>query len=98
MTRKQQPAARKKTPPPFLLIAGAAALLVLIAGVMLIARQPGLPPSTGEGARVAVEPEKIDFGQVKVEQQVTARFVVTNQGDDTLQILGQPQVRLVDGC
>ena len=23
---------------------------------------------------------------------------VTNQGDDTLQILGQPQVRLVDGC
>ena len=96
MTRKQ-PAPRRQALPPVLLLA-LGALGLIIAGVLIFARQPQAESSTGAGARVAVQPEQIDFGRVPVEQPVTARFVVSNTGDEPLQILGQPQVRLVEGC
>jgi hypothetical protein len=98
VTKRQQRVTRPAARPPVLLLAAAGALLLVIAGVLIIANQPGVSPATAAGARVAVEPEAIDFGKVQVEQPLTARFVVRNEGDETLQILGQPQVRLVEGC
>ncbi len=97
---------------PLLLIAGAGAVVLILAGLVLLLSRPsstatnGSPAETApnhtgsstRGPRLAVDQRKIDFGQVKVNQMVKARFVLTNAGDQPLQISGEPAVRVVEGC
>jgi hypothetical protein len=103
MTSKSKPA--RKVPPtpkrtPWLLYVGVAALALIIVGVVLLWRQPAQTgsPEQASGPRLALNQEKIDFGQVPVEKVVKATFQVKNVGDAPLQILNQPQVRVVQGC
>ncbi len=50
------------------------------------------------GPRLAVDREEIDFGPVRFEKQVQARFRVRNVGDQPLQIAANPPVEVVEGC
>lgn len=98
---------RKALPPkrtPWPLYMGAAALVIIVAGVFLLAR-PGndnAPAAAGSGsaatAQLSVDQDKIDFGDVPVDQVVKATFVLKNTGGEDLQILSEPQVRVVEGC
>ena len=89
---------------PLLLIVVAGAVVLVLAGLVLLLSRPsptgtsGGPAETARGPRLAVDQEKIDFGEVKVNQMVKARFVLTNAGDQPLQIAGEPAVRVVEGC
>jgi hypothetical protein len=45
-----------------------------------------------------VDRHEIDFGQVRFDQFVEARFRLKNVGDRTLQIATRPRVEAVEGC
>jgi hypothetical protein len=96
-----------KTPPPQrnalpLYLAGGA-LLVIIIGVLLWsnlgrASSGGSPTQVAGGPKVAVDREQIDFGNVPLDKPVKAIFKLSNVGDQTLQILGQPVIEVKQGC
>jgi len=50
------------------------------------------------GARLAIENDFIDFGNVRFEKIVTARFRLRNVGDQPLQLAANPPVEAVEGC
>ena len=50
------------------------------------------------GPRLAVDKELIDFGAVRYNQFVEARFRLKNVGDQTLQLPSSPPVEVVEGC
>lgn len=50
------------------------------------------------GPRLAVDSEFIDFGSVRFEKFVTARFRLRNVGDQPLRLVVDRQVEAVEGC
>jgi hypothetical protein len=40
----------------------------------------------------------VDEGYQKLDEAIRTSFTLRNEGDATLQILGEPQVELVEGC
>lgn len=82
---------------PWLLVGGA---LVVAVGALFALLSAANKPATvaGSGARLAVDKQEVDFGKVPVNKMVTATFTVSNVGDAPLRILGEPQVRVVEGC
>ena len=56
------------------------------------------PPEVRGMPRVAVTPETIDYGDVKLDTSIRSVFHVSNIGDEPLQILGEPEVELIRGC
>jgi hypothetical protein len=50
------------------------------------------------GPRLAVDKELIDFGAVRYNQFVEARFQLKNVGDQPLQLPASPPVEVVEGC
>ena len=50
------------------------------------------------GPRLAVDREEIDFGPVRFDKMVHARFRLKNVGDQPLQIATGPRVEVVEGC
>jgi hypothetical protein len=50
------------------------------------------------GARLAVDTALIDFGDVRFEKLVQARFRLRNVGDQPLQLAANPPVEVVEGC
>lgn len=87
------------------LIAVVGALALVVAGVIVLAGSgqttAGASAGTGPGAtgaRVEVDQEQLDFGQVKMDTPVRAAFKIRNVGTEPLQVLGEPQVRVVEGC
>jgi hypothetical protein len=50
------------------------------------------------GPRLAVDKDLIDFGPVRFEKIVQARFLLRNVGDQPLQIVANPPVEVVEGC
>jgi hypothetical protein len=50
------------------------------------------------GARLAVDKDLIDFGAVRYNQFVEARFQLKNVGDQPLQLPASPPVEVVEGC
>jgi hypothetical protein len=100
---KQQP--QPKGAVLWVVVALVGAFALIVVGVTVLARPAsGMRAATaagravGAGPRVAVDREKLDFGKVKMNTPVTAAFKVKNVGSTPLQIVGQPQVRVVQGC
>ena len=96
--RKQQTRGRTTWLIPAILVA----LALIVAGGIAMTR-PGQATSeaggpSGSSPRVAVDREKLDFGKVKMNTPVTAAFKVKNTGGGPLKILGEPLVRVVEGC
>jgi hypothetical protein len=80
--------------------------LVLVgAAAFLLGRGSGQPETTAtrptsaaSGPRLGLDKTSLDFGDIQFEKPAHAEFVLRNDGNQTLQILGQPQVELVQGC
>ena len=50
------------------------------------------------GPRLQVDKELIDFGAVRFEKMVEARFRLKNVGDQPLRLTIDPQVEAIEGC
>ena len=55
-------------------------------------------PTYQGGPRLLVDRQEIDFGQVRFDKFVQARFRLKNVGDRALQIATGPRVEAVEGC
>jgi hypothetical protein len=104
MTKKsrQSPPAPAK-PSPWLWIVSGAAIVLIVVGLALwwssTASAPTTPTQTGNNTpRLAVNRTTIDEGEVKLDTPVRSAFRLSNAGSEPLQILGEPQVELVEGC
>lgn len=98
---KQQQNAAAKRPAPWLWLVMAGALGLIVLGVIVSARPgqaTGGAATTITGPSLAVDRDSLDFGKVKMNTPVTAAFKVKNVGNAPLQVLGQPEVRVVEGC
>lgn len=85
----------------FSLVAGGAILLI-IAGLTIWWTSSGSgstpAPQAGGAPRLVVDRTLIDDGYVKFDTPVQAGFKLSNTGTQPLQILGEPQVELIEGC
>lgn len=83
---------KKKQFPWFLLVLGG--ILVVIAA-FLFTRQNG---DGGGTPSIAVDQQKIDYGEVKFGVNKTFAIKVTNTGDGTLRFKEQPYIEVLEGC
>lgn len=82
---------KKKTFPWLLLALGA---IMVAAAVLLFARQG----SAGGTPNIAVDPQKMDYGDVKFGVNKTFAIKVTNTGDGILRFKEEPYIEVVEGC
>lgn len=77
-------------------------VLTAITALLLTRSSDGIPddfvPQVEGAPKVAVSEERIDYGDVKLNSTVETVFQVSNVGDETLFVLGEPQVELLQGC
>lgn len=79
-------------------------LLLGLAGVALVVAafalwpRPAYVPEVSGRPNLVVDQTSVDFGDRKWNEPVTATFRLRNTGDEVLQILNNPQVRVVTGC
>lgn len=93
-----QPATRQF---PWLWLAVACALLLVVGGLAVWALprpDSTVAPEAGGAPRLAVDQTTVDEGYVQFNQTVRTTFRLSNVGDEPLEILGEPQVELVEGC
>jgi hypothetical protein len=86
---------------PLLLALGG---FVLVAAALFAIWKSGQPQLANVPVEVAGQPslkvdkEEIDFGDVKVGDQVSASFTLTNVGDKTLRFTEDPYIEVREGC
>ncbi len=87
---------------PRVLVPGVVAVVVLVAGGTWFFLQRSSPQVVAAqytgGARLSVDSDYIDFGTVRFEKFVEARFHLRNVGDQPLRLPSNPQVDVVEGC
>ena len=84
---------QKKRNFPWLLVAFGGILVA--AAVFLFARQS----SDGGGTpSIAVDQQKIDYGDVKLDTPKSFAIEVTNTGDGTLRFKEEPYIEVMEGC
>ena len=69
--------------------------ILLIVAAFLFARQSG---DGGETPTIAVDQQRIDYGDVKFGVNKTFAIKVTNTGDGTLRFKEAPYIEVVEGC
>ena len=75
--------------------------LVAIGGVLLIIAAYFLANRGGDGGgtpSIAVDQQKIDYGDVKFNVNKTFAIKVTNTGDGTLRFKEEPYIEVLEGC
>jgi hypothetical protein len=75
--------------------------LLLVAVAFLALRDKPAPEAAIEvtGApSLKVDKEKVDLGDVKLNQTVQVSFQLTNVGDQTLRFTKDPFIEVVEGC
>ena len=83
---------KKKNFPWYLLALGG--LLVIIAG-FLFTRQNG---DGGGTPSIAVDQQRIDYGDVKFGVNKSFTIQITNTGNGTLRFREDPYIEIVEGC
>jgi len=100
--RRKTTPARPKTP-TWVWVAIAGATLLVVGGLAVLfgsgSRKPSdfTPEVTGAPALQASQ-TIIDEGDVKLGATQRTVFTLKNVGDKPLEIMGEPQVQLVEGC
>ncbi len=96
---------QKAQPPsrwPKLLVPGVLTVVVVVGAATWFFLQRTSPQVVAAqytgGARLAVDQDLIDFGNVRFEKFVTANFRVRNVGDKPLLLPANPRVDAVEGC
>ena len=95
--RKKQPAPTSRS--TWLWTAGV--LLLIIGGIVIwngLSRRETVPPQVTSAPHLVVEQATIDEGDVQLGKSIQTAFRLQNVGDQPLQILGEPQVEVVEGC
>jgi hypothetical protein len=75
--------------------------LVAIGGILLIIAAFFLANRGGDGGgtpSIAVDQQKIDYGDVKFGVNKTFAIKVTNTGDGTLRFKEEPYIEVLEGC
>ena len=93
MSKKYKRQKQKKKNFPWLLLA-LGGILVVVAG-FLFARQND---DGGGTPSIAVDQQKIDYGDVKFGVNKTFAIKVTNTGDGTLRFKEEPYIEILEGC
>lgn len=86
---------RQKQKIPWIILAIGGVMLVLAA--FLFARQ-GNGDDGGGTPSIAVDQQRIDYGDVKFGVNKTFAIKVTNTGDGTLRFKEKPFVQVLEGC
>ena len=92
-TSKKHKKQKKQKFPWLLLVLGG---VLLAAAAFLFARQGG-----GDGGgtpSIAVDQQKIDYGDQHFGTNLTFAVKVTNTGDGTLRFKDQPYIEVLEGC
>lgn len=79
----------------------AGVLLFSIGGIFVWSGLGGkktVAPQVTGAPSLVVDQTTIDEGDVKLGQTIRSAFRLQNVGDQPLQILGEPQVEVVEGC
>jgi len=77
---------------PLIILGG----VLLIAAVFFFANQSG--SDAGGTPSIAVDQQKIDYGDVKFDVEKTFAIKVTNTGDGTLKFKEEPFIQVLEGC
>jgi len=70
--------------------------ILLIVAAFFFANQDG--GSGGGTPSIAIDQQKIDYGDVKFNVEKTFAIKVTNTGDGTLRFSEEPYVQVLEGC
>ena len=88
--------------PNWLLLAGASAAVVIIVvsviAVVSANQQPPYQPEVIGRPAIQVSQEQFDYGTRHYNETVNTSFQVKNIGDETLYVLGAPQIEVIEGC
>ena len=90
---------KKKQPWPMILLLGGGLLLVI--GVVFASNKPSEPKAAVEvngSPSLKVDKEKVDLGDVKLDQTVKVSFQLTNVGDQTFKLTKAPYIEVLTGC
>lgn len=96
MTRKKRRnQGRRGIAWPLLAVGG----ILLLTAVFLFSKQAsGGGSDTGGTPKIAVDPQKIDYGYVKFGNDETFTIKVTNIGTGALRFKEQPYIEVLEGC
>ena len=87
---------------PWPWLAGIAVLLLIGGGSLMVWNsdnsQPTVTPQIIGSPRLTVDQTIVDEGYIQFNVPVQTTFRLSNIGDQPLNILGEPQVELVEGC
>jgi len=83
---------RESFPWPLVIIGG---VLLIVAAFFLANRGGG---DGGGTPSIAVDKQKIDYGDVKFNVEKTFAIKVTNTGDGTLRFKEEPYIEILEGC
>ena len=92
MSKKHRRQKQKKSFPwPLVAIGG----VLLILAAFFFANQGG---GGGGTPSIAVDRQKIDYGDVKFNVEKTFAIKITNTGDGTLHFKEEPYIEILEGC
>ena len=83
--------------PWWLWAVAAAAVVLVVGGLAVLLTSNSSEPENGT-PKVVVDQPIVDEGYQKLNDTVRTSFKIRNEGNASLQILGEPQVELVEGC
>lgn len=95
MSNKQRTQKKKKKFPwPMVVLGG----VLVIAAAFYLGNRTGLRPHGSGPPKIAVDPQKIDYGDVRFGTNKTFDLEVTNIGGDVLRFGREPYLEVLAGC
>lgn len=82
----------------WLALGGVLMLGLVVLLVALNQPAPAAPVETTGAPRLKVDREKVDLGEVRLGEWVSASFEISNVGDQKLGFVEVPYVEVVEGC